>query len=56
MAFFMENADAKILYDFQNEKNISDWIVVDDVVMGGRSIGSLSVDKREMVYSVDIFP
>lgn len=42
----MENADAKILYDFQNEKNISDWIVVDDVVMGGRSIGSLSVDKE----------
>ena len=42
----MKNADAKILYDFQNKKNISDWIVVDDVVMGGRSIGSLSVDKE----------
>jgi NADH dehydrogenase [ubiquinone] 1 alpha subcomplex assembly factor 1 len=41
----IENIDAKIIYDFNHGKNINDWFVVDDVVMGGESLGSFSLDK-----------
>lgn len=33
------------LYDFNPSSNASDWRVVDDVVMGGRSNGSFKVDS-----------
>ncbi len=36
--FFLEEM---ILFDFQKDKNISQWVVVDDSVMGGRSKGNL---------------
>lgn len=33
---------SSILFDFSNSKNISEWYVVDDGVMGGRSQGEMS--------------
>ena len=37
---------AKKIYDFNKEQNIRDWQVVDDVVMGGRSLGSFTLDEN----------
>lgn len=34
------------IFDFQQDSNISDWNVVDDVVMGGRSSGSFTVNDQ----------
>ena len=45
IVFLVENLEAKIIYDFNNGKNINDWLVVDDGVMGGRSLGSFSLVK-----------
>jgi NADH dehydrogenase [ubiquinone] 1 alpha subcomplex assembly factor 1 len=33
-----------MLYDFSQNSSLSDWRVVDDVVMGGRSNGQFSID------------
>ncbi len=33
----LTNADTKVLADFTNSSNLSDWYIVNDVVMGGRS-------------------
>lgn len=32
------------LYDFNTKSNSTDWIIVDDVVMGGRSDGNFYID------------
>ena len=37
---------AKTIYDFSKSAKIRDWLVVDDVVMGGRSLGSLSMNEN----------
>lgn len=34
-----------ILYDFNPESKANDWLVVDDVVMGGRSDGNFYIDE-----------
>lgn len=34
-----------ILYNFSNTSNAKDWVIVDDVVMGGRSSGNFYVNK-----------
>jgi len=34
------------IFDFNNESDLSDWMVVDDVVMGGRSEGNFSIDDN----------
>ncbi|WP_386130440.1 CIA30 family protein [Winogradskyella litorisediminis] len=34
-----------ILFDFNSESNISNWRVVDDVVMGGRSDGNFKLNE-----------
>lgn len=34
------------LYDFNTNSNSNDWIIVDDVVMGGRSDGNFYVDQN----------
>ena len=36
--------NAQMIYNFHNEADVSDWRVVDDVVMGGRSDGSFSLN------------
>ncbi len=34
-----------LIYDFNKESDLSSWMVVDDVVMGGRSDGSFYIDS-----------
>jgi hypothetical protein len=34
-----------ILFDFNSKSNISNWRIVDDVVMGGRSNGDVTINK-----------
>lgn len=34
------------IFDFNKESNISNWVVIDDVVMGGRSNGSFSLNAE----------
>ena len=34
-----------MIFDFNKEKNINSWIVVDDVVMGGVSSSRISISK-----------
>jgi len=34
------------IFDFNKDANISNWYVVDDIVMGGRSYGRLLVDRE----------
>mgnify|MGYP006140582471 FL=1 len=43
LVFLVENVEAKIIHDFNIGQNVNDWFVVDDVVMGGRSLGSFSL-------------
>jgi hypothetical protein len=33
------------IYDFSKNSKVSDWIIIDDVVMGGRSNGQFSIDE-----------
>jgi len=41
-----------VLFDFQKDKNLSTWVVVDDTVMGGRSKGNLEInDEGYALYS-----
>lgn len=35
-----------MIYDFSQETKINDWMIVDDVVMGGRSNGSIKLDAE----------
>lgn len=34
------------LYNFNSESEANDWLIVDDVVMGGRSEGNFYIDKN----------
>ena len=43
--FIMDNAYPRIIYDFNKKINIRDWIVVDDGVMGGLSLGKIDIDN-----------
>lgn len=44
-----------VLFDFQKDKNLSAWVVVDDAVMGGRSKGNLEIHKDGYaVYSGNV--
>lgn len=35
-----------IIFDFNKKSDVSDWRIVDDVVMGGRSSGSFELNKE----------
>jgi len=41
--FFLTLQKPMILFDFNAQSELSNWIVVDDLVMGGRSTGSFSL-------------
>ena len=44
-----------ILFDFDTKSDISNWIIVDDVVMGGRSNGTFTLnEKGHGVFSGDV--
>jgi hypothetical protein len=42
------NMKATILFDFSEASDITEWNIVDDVVMGGRSSGKFYIDKQGM--------
>ena len=43
------------LFDFKSESDIANWKIVDDRVMGGRSIGSFTLSKCELgVFEGDV--
>ena len=35
-----------VIFDFKNADNISNWIILDDVVMGGRSYGNFELNSE----------
>lgn len=37
--------DPMVLFDFNKDSDLSDWMIVDDVVMGGRSDSYLDIDS-----------
>ena len=41
--FFSMNT--QLVFDFTKNASISDWVIVDDVVMGGRSEGKFTLDE-----------
>ncbi len=43
---FIMPMQTQIIFDFNAHSDISNWKVVDDVVMGGRSSGSFDIDKN----------
>ena len=45
IAIMMAEKTPKIIYDFNKNSDIRDWVVVDDGVMGGVSYGSIRLDK-----------
>lgn len=47
--------NSQLIFDFNNNTNISDWKIVDDVVMGGRSNGTFKIDSDgNGVFSGDV--
>ena len=41
-----------VVFDFNKKSNLTDWIILDDVVMGGRSSGTIEIDDNgNGVYS-----
>jgi NADH dehydrogenase [ubiquinone] 1 alpha subcomplex assembly factor 1 len=46
---------SQIIYDFNKESNIQNWRIIDDVVMGGKSSGGLSINESGFgVFKGDI--
>ena len=44
-----------LIYDFNSNSDIRDWRIIDDVVMGGRSNGSLKLNKEgHAIFSGDV--
>ena len=37
--------NSQVIFDFDKNSDIQDWIIVDDVVMGGRSLGSFKLSE-----------
>lgn len=35
-----------IIYDFNKKSDVAKWVIVDDVVMGGKSSGTFTLDKN----------
>ena len=42
--FLSLSMSTTLVYDFSKNSNASDWVIIDDVVMGGRSNGDFSID------------
>ena len=38
--------NALLIFDFNKNSNIKDWVIVDDVVMGGRSSGTFGLNSE----------
>ncbi len=37
--------EPQVIFDFTNDSDLAKWLIVDDVVMGGRSSGGFTVNK-----------
>lgn len=46
LALAMMTNEARLLFDFTQESDISTWVIQDDVVMGGRSDGRFSLSEE----------
>ena len=47
--------NSQLIFNFNHNANISDWKIVDDVVMGGRSNGTFKIDSDgNGVFSGDV--
>ena len=44
--FFLLLMNTMVLFDFNKNSTLSEWAIVDDGVMGGRSSGSLSINAE----------
>ncbi|AUC86755.1 CIA30 family protein [Polaribacter sp. ALD11] len=40
------NDTSQIIFDFNSNSDISNWVIVDDVVMGGRSDGNFKINEK----------
>lgn len=38
--------NSHIIFDFNNKTNIENWIIVDDIVMGGKSSGNIKLNSE----------
>ena len=46
---------SQLIFDFNHTAPVNDWVVVDDVVMGGRSTGQFKIDSEgHGVYSGNV--
>ena len=43
--FMSQEIMSQEIFNFTNSSDISEWMVVDDIVMGGRSSGFFQIDK-----------
>ncbi|SRX50056.1 hypothetical protein AEQU2_00522 [Aequorivita lipolytica] len=46
MLILFSSITSKVIFDFNEKSNIKDWLIVDDVVMGGKSSGTFSLSKE----------
>ena len=44
MMVFISAMSSQTIFDFTTKSDIQDWIVVDDVVMGGKSSGTFKLN------------
>ena len=40
-----QTMNSQLIFDFDKSSDIRDWIIVDDVVMGGRSLGTFKLNE-----------
>lgn len=45
LILFFFSMQSKLVFDFTKNSSISEWIIVDDVVMGGQSQGKFTLDE-----------
>lgn len=41
----LSSINSKIIFDFDKNSNIKDWIIIDDVVMGGESLSTFKLNE-----------
>jgi len=46
LLLFLMIIQTQTIFDFDSNSDITKWIIVDDVVMGGRSSGSFDIDEN----------
>lgn len=42
----LQSIDSHVIFDFKKNSDLQNWFVVDDVVMGGRSLGTLKLNDN----------